>query len=118
MSVQSYRNPIQPQIVQIKNWPPRKCAVTGTRSIDMYRIVQTKLYGTWRTIRKFRLKKEKHMEGSGVHRLKYPGKTFALERIVLVRADTREMYRPETLGRLGLKMGESNYFQVGKLRLC
>ena len=63
-------------------------------------------------------KKKKHMEGSSVHRLKYPGKTFPLERIVLVRADTREVHRTETLNRLGLKISESIYFQVEKLRIC
>ena len=58
------------------------------------------------------------MEGSSDHRLKYPGKTFPLERIVLVRADTREVHRTETLNRLGLKISESIYFQVGKLIIC
>ena len=58
-------------------------------------------------MRKFRMKKRRKTHGRiQSSQLKSTRKKIPLESIVLVRADTRERNRPETLGGLGLKMGE------------
>ena len=51
-------------------------------------------------------KKTKNIWKDPEFTIKSQGKKIPLESIVLVRADTRERNRPETLGGLGLKMGE------------